>query len=94
MSRTDDVDPGQPHLHSGHLLSDSRERDDNGGQDGSLGILERGQFAYNHAENINLISTSLGYAANQSPHHHRTCTEPWISVSHSPFSPIQDSVYV
>jgi hypothetical protein len=57
MDRTDDVDPGQPHLlvHGGHLLSNRRERDDDGGRDGSLGALERGRFVDVRTETINLI---------------------------------------
>jgi hypothetical protein len=54
MGSTDDVD-GQPHLHGVHLLSNPRERDDDGGRDGSLGTFEGGQLAYNHTETINLI---------------------------------------
>jgi hypothetical protein len=51
MDRTDDVDPGQPQ----HLLSNRRERDDDGGRDGSSGALGRGRFVCFRTETINLI---------------------------------------
>jgi hypothetical protein len=43
MGGTDDIG-GQPHLQ--HLLSNSRERDDDRGWDSRLGTSERGQFIY------------------------------------------------